>query len=156
MMRVLVACLAIFSLCVAADAVRAAEDLAQPGTKWVGVRKTADPKDKGKKKGKIKYTSTEFELHIKTRDGKEFTGETRQGKGNDVRIKGVAGTIDDKGVADFRVTERLKGAKADDIVDNARHHGTFKGEQFVGYFLIPGNDVRGGEIELKLEKPEKK
>lgn len=132
-----------------------ADDLAQPGTRWVGNKKTADPKDKKKNRGEIKYSSTEFVLIIKERDGKKFKGETRQGKEKDQRVKTVEGTISEKGVADFRVTERLKGATADDNVDNFRHHGTFKDDQYIGKFTVPGNDLRWGEINLTLEKPDK-
>jgi hypothetical protein len=126
-----------------------ADDLAQPGTRWVGSIKKADPEGKGKKR-RIKLTSSEYVLIIKTREGKEFTGEVLRHKGQ--KITEVAGTITDKGIADFRVAKRLKGATADDIVDNGRHHGSFKGEEFNGYFIIPGNDARAGEVNLKLEK----
>jgi hypothetical protein len=133
----------------------AADDPVQPGTRWVGNVKKADPEGKGKKK-RIELTSVETTLIVKSRSGKEFSGEMRVGKEKDPRITEIAGTIDEKGVADFRVTERLKGAKADDVVDNRRYHGTFKDDQFQGKWIVPGNDPRGGTIELKLEKPTSK
>ena len=81
-----------------------------------------------------------------------FTGEVHRNKGR--QVVRVEGTIDKTGLADFRVTKRLKGAEAGDIVDNARHHGRFKDDEFTGKFIVPGNDARGGEIKLKLQKPE--
>uniref|UniRef100_A0A7C2K0V4 DUF5666 domain-containing protein n=1 Tax=Schlesneria paludicola TaxID=360056 RepID=A0A7C2K0V4_9PLAN len=128
-----------------------AEDPAIAGTRWVGSAKVADPEGKGKKK-KVRLTTTEYVLIILSRDGEKFTGEVHRDKGR--RVVQVEGKIDNKGITDFRVTRRLKGAEADDIVDNARHHGRFKDDEYTGKFLIPGNDARSGEIHLKLQKPD--
>jgi len=132
-----------------------ADDLVQPGSRWVGYIKKADPEGKGKKK-RIELTSIEAILIVETRSGKEFTGEMRVGKEKDRHITKFEGRIDEKGVADFRPTERLKGATKDDIINNRRNHGTFKDDLFKGNWFVPGNDPRGGIIELKLQKPESK
>lgn len=131
----------------------AAEDEVQPNSRWVGSIKIANPEGRGKKK-KVKLTSEEYVLIIRTRDGNNITAEVHQDKGQ--KISQVSGTINEKGIADWRLTERGKGTKAKDLVDNARAHGTFKNGEFKGYFIVPGNDARGGEIELKLVKPEEK
>jgi hypothetical protein len=129
----------------------AADDLAQPGTRWFGSLKKANPEGKGKKQ-KVQLTSTEFLLIIQTRDGEKFTGEVHRDKGR--RVVEVAGTIDKTGLSEFRVTRRLKGAERDDIVDNARHRGRFKDDQYTGKLLIPGNDTLYGEVKITLQKPE--
>ncbi|HET6424251.1 MAG TPA: hypothetical protein VFG20_11245 [Planctomycetaceae bacterium] len=151
--RLLVLGLLCLGACLQQAPCHAAEDELQPNSRWVGSIKTANPEGRGKKK-RVKLTSSEMVLIIKTREGKEFTGESHKDKGQ--RVHKIAGTINEKGIADWRVTERGKGATADDVVDNARIHGTFKNGEFKGYFIVPGNDTRGGEIELKLVKPEDK
>jgi hypothetical protein len=129
-----------------------AGDLAQPGTRWVGAIKRANPERAGKKIV-TKVSSTEAALVIRNRDEKEFTADFFWGKDDGV---GVKGTIEKNGSVTFRVVKDLKKTDSKDLVDNARLHGSFKNEQFIGRYIIPGNDARSGEIKLELQKPEKK
>jgi len=126
----------LFSLSVmlaVAPSVSVADDPAQPGTRWVGSAKRANPERDGKKV-RVEYASTELALTIKTRTGKEFTGQFRVGPGKDARVGEVGGTIDEKGVADFRITKRSEKGTVNDTVDNWRCHGTFKDDKFIGKF----------------------
>jgi hypothetical protein len=129
-----------------------AEDLAQPGTQWVGSIKRANPERRGKKVG-IKLSSTDAKLVIRSRDGKEFAADFFWGKEDGVAVKG---TLDKDGDVVFRATKDLKKTESRDLVDNARLQGRFKGDQFFGRYIIPGNDARSGEIKLELQKLEKK
>jgi hypothetical protein len=150
MIRALVSCLVLTACLGVTDAVRAADDPAQPGTSWEGVLKMVDPKGKDD----LKLTSTEWVLTITARDGKKFVGEVRQGKGK--KTFKIEGKVEENGVADFVITERVKALGADDLVGNARYHGTFKNDKFIGKFSIPGDNPRGGILQLNLKKPNSK
>lgn len=129
-----------------------AEDLAQPGTRWIGSIKRANPERVGKKIVN-KLSTTEAALVIRSRDDKSFTADFFWGKEDGV---GVKGTIEKNGSVVFRVIKDLKKTESNDLVDNARLQGSFKDDQFIGRYIIPGNDARSGEIKLELQKPEKK
>jgi hypothetical protein len=150
-MRALVSCLAVFNLCFVAEAARAADDPAQAGTRWVGSIKGAKPERVGKRIV-TKLQSTEATLVIRSRDGKDYTADFFWGKNSGIAVKG---TINDKGSVTMRAVKDLKETNSTDLVDNARLQGTFKGEQFIGRYIVPGNDARSGEIKLELQKPGK-
>jgi hypothetical protein len=151
MIRALVSGLVLAGGCLCGVVCQAADDLAQPGTRWVGSIKTANPEGAGKKQ-RVRMRSTDATLIIRSRDDKEFTADFTWGKESGVAVKG---TIDKKGSVVFRATKDLRKTESDDLVDNARLQGTFKGEQFIGRYIVPGNDARSGEIKLELHKPVK-
>ena len=124
-----------------------AEDHAQPDSIWEGSLKVLHRVD-----GKRRINTHDCRLLILERDETKFTGEFWWS--NDERGIAIEGTID-KGGMRFTAMKELKGNSANDLIDNVRVTGRFRGKEMKELqlrFAVPGTQPRSGEIKVKLQE----
>lgn len=124
-----------------------AEDHAQPDSVWVGSMKTLNTID-----GKPQVNTYDCRLAILKRDGAKFTGEYWWA--NDARGIGIEGIVE-KGGMRFTATKELKGEGVNDLINNVRISGRFRGKgmkELQLKYVVPGTQARSGEIVVKLKE----
>lgn len=124
-----------------------AADLAQPDSVWEGSMKTLNVID-----GKPQVNTYDCRLTILKREGAKFSGEFWWA--NDARGIGIEGNIERGGMR-FTANKELKGEGVNDLINNVRISGRFRGKgmkELQLKFAVPGTQARSGEIVVKLKE----
>jgi hypothetical protein len=124
-----------------------ADDQAVADSIWEGSIKVS-----GRVNGKLELKTHDCRLVILERDGTKFTGEFWWS--NDARGIGIEGTID-KGGMRFTASKELRGDSLNDLINNVRVSGRFRGKEMKELqlkFAVPGTQPRSGEIKVKLQE----